>query len=547
MTLFWPRKTPFYNFYKFEKKNSLWFKFSKYQGSTRQDEFIITQYPTEETKCCFWQMVWDNNSSQIVVLNADDTENCKIYWLPLGEYMECDSFTVMLREENFDINFVVRDFLLQSLDEDYEFNCRMISACYWPDSCAPIRTSFDLINKVKSFRVQSSTLQNSLPPPSIQSIQHGSGSSTMAIGGLASPLIVHDLYGGFRAATFCALYTFQDLIQLESSVNVYELAKMFHLKRPNIWSSRANISFLYEAVDSLFEEMHMNHQYQFKNYLNLNIDNHFSNYYSNNFQNVSTKATSTSTTTSTAASNNHTSLNLLPTTQNSQSATSTTATVTLPNNLTTNKNQKQFVNDPIGSRLYNFQNNIVQQRAVQSGNFSDPSTTVPLQEASKIPKTSLLPSFFHQNQSEKRTSNRNSKATKFMNTMRIKSASFKRALFPNYNSGHHQAKAQPEIYTPSMDIVANSNEQQPSIIIALSSTSSSATTSSSSTSAMPLSHPPIIDSVTTTTTTTNPGNGENLGAEFSSLKTNSLMQSVPVSLNNSSNKVNSLSREKLAL
>ncbi len=98
----------------------------------------------ENTKNSFWQMVWDNNSNQIVVLNSDDTESCESYWIPINEAMECEGFTVTLRDENFDIDFVIRDFFLQSIDEDYEFNCRMISTCYWPDSCTPIKTSFDL-------------------------------------------------------------------------------------------------------------------------------------------------------------------------------------------------------------------------------------------------------------------------------------------------------------------------------------------------------------------------------------------------------------------
>lgn len=190
----------------------------------------------EETKCNFWQMVWDNNSNQIVVLNSDETENCDVYWLPVGEAMKCDSFTVMLKEENFDMDFVLRDFLLQSIDEDYEFNCRMITACYWPDSCTPVKTSFELINKVKIFRMQS-----------VQTTSNSNTTSTFnnfsSINANLPPIIVHDLYGGYRAATFCALYTFQDLIQLESSVNVYELAKMYHLKRPEIWNNRVIFTF----------------------------------------------------------------------------------------------------------------------------------------------------------------------------------------------------------------------------------------------------------------------------------------------------------------
>jgi protein tyrosine phosphatase len=224
-------------------------------GCTRQNEFIVTQYPLEETKCCFWQMVWDNNSNQIVVLNASDTEKCDNYWPSVGDTMKCDSFTVMLREENFDMDFVIRDFLLQSIDEDYEFNCRMISACYWPDSCTPLESAFDLINKVRFYRMQciaSNTISSS-PMASTVALMN------------APPIIVHDLYGGARAATFCALYTFQDLIQLEGCVSVYELAKMYHLKRPGLWSGGIeNIMLLYKAVECLYNDLTSNHQYQLK-------------------------------------------------------------------------------------------------------------------------------------------------------------------------------------------------------------------------------------------------------------------------------------------
>ena len=59
-------------------------------------------------------------------------------------------------------------------------------------------------------------------------------------------------YGGVRAASFCCLYTFFNQIQLESCLNVYEVAKMYHLKRPGIWNTSNNILFLYQAAESLF-------------------------------------------------------------------------------------------------------------------------------------------------------------------------------------------------------------------------------------------------------------------------------------------------------
>jgi receptor-type tyrosine-protein phosphatase gamma len=186
------------------------------KGSTDSDEFIVTQHPINEIRTNFWQMVWDNNSTLVLGLYSDDRlDGCEPYWLKQDSILKCDSFTVLLKDELFDMDFVYRDFLLQSIDEDYEFNCRIICASYWPDGCVSIKSAFELINRVRQFR---------------ENVQNTSTTS-------AGPLIIHDIHGGYRAATFCCLYTFQDLIQLEGFVNVYELAKMYHLKRPGIWNS----------------------------------------------------------------------------------------------------------------------------------------------------------------------------------------------------------------------------------------------------------------------------------------------------------------------
>lgn len=437
-------------------------------------------------------MVWDNNSNQIVVLNSEETENCANYWLPIGEVMKCDSFTVILREENFDMDFVIRDFLLQSIDEDYEFTCRMITASYWPDSCTPVKSAFDLINKVKMFRIQSITANTALS----NTINYSNAN--------LSPLIVHDLYGGHRAASFCALYTFQDLIQLENSVNVYELAKMYHLKRPDIWNNKNNIMFLYEAVECLFEEMKSNSQYQFNNFVNFNIEHHFSNFFQPS-QNLNS---------------NRASLTLLP--SNCQTGTpinpnikTNQATLTLPNLSSKYQQRSLSVNEAIGTRLHNFQT-YVQHTRHQSGLdlLADPSSTVPLnstQTPSKphaekalnlqtktniidIPK--LIP-FFNNNSTNnnhdskqidqtkvnyRSSSNvKSNKARKFMNTMMLKSASFKRALFQN--SAFIQRPASAIIRSNAKEEVKEKSneetEQKPSVILSLSSGPSSATTSSS--------------------------------------------------------------------
>lgn len=45
-----------------------------YQGYNHTDEFILTQHPLETTMGDFWRMVWDNNSSVIVLLSRVDDQ-----------------------------------------------------------------------------------------------------------------------------------------------------------------------------------------------------------------------------------------------------------------------------------------------------------------------------------------------------------------------------------------------------------------------------------------------------------------------------------------
>lgn len=45
-----------------------------YQGYNHTDEFILTQHPLEATMGDFWRMVWDNNSSVIVLLSRVDDQ-----------------------------------------------------------------------------------------------------------------------------------------------------------------------------------------------------------------------------------------------------------------------------------------------------------------------------------------------------------------------------------------------------------------------------------------------------------------------------------------
>lgn len=295
--------------------------------------------------------------------------------------------------------------------------------------------------------------------------------------------------------------------------------------------------FLYEAAEYLFDEMQSNNNYQFRNYLNLNIDNHFHNVlYSNNYYNHGPSSQQHQNLQGGPTSTNHVSLTLLPNLQShyqkrqqqqqqnqtKNSNLQTQNTLTLPNNLNQASNLNKFnvqpqhlrINETIGNRLHN--------------SFQDAITTIPLNSVkiSMDPQSqnkssfidlprSMLPSFFDSKPQQARRSTsanyRTSKAMKFMNTMRIKSVSFKRALFPNTNPSTTSQEKSPipaaqtiqmqshprqsaaveqvegtirmetstEFKVQAAQQHLDHNEQKPSIIISLSSGSSSTTTSSS--------------------------------------------------------------------
>lgn len=151
---------------------------------------------------------------------------------------------------------------------------------------------------------------------------------------------------------------------------------------------------------------------------------------------------------------------------------------------------------------------------------------------------------------------RNSKAIKFMNTMRMKSVSFKRALFPNSSMNQKQQTAaaaaasaattvtqiqsatinqlqlqQQPAKTLDHDELSKKDEQKPTVIISISSGSSSATTSSSSTA---LSSTPITAT-------------ESISFKSAFISANQIINpnSCATSILNNLNGNKSLSREKL--
>ncbi|OXA53024.1 Tyrosine-protein phosphatase 99A [Folsomia candida] len=197
---------------------------SFFPGYHRLQEFIITQHPLEATTPEFWQMLWDHNVQMVVVLSVIDNQEYGTFWPPQGEDMDFDTFRVKLVQESDQGCFIIRDFSIQSLQDDYELSIKMVQCSHWPHTMiSPSSAVFELVTFTQESLRESSS----------------------------GPIAVLDRFGGTEAATFCTLTTLVKQMNLESHIDVYMYAKLYHEQRPGVWKNLDDYLFLYRCMEAL--------------------------------------------------------------------------------------------------------------------------------------------------------------------------------------------------------------------------------------------------------------------------------------------------------
>eukprot|EP00058_Branchiostoma_floridae_P008994 XP_002594482.1 hypothetical protein BRAFLDRAFT_87671 [Branchiostoma floridae] len=105
--------------------------------------------------------------------------------------------------------------------DDYVLEVRHFQSPDWPAACTAISDVFHLVNLVQ---------------------EHAATNE--------GPITVHDVYGGVSAATFCGLTALKHQLEDDGSMDIFQLAKTYHMMRPGIFSEKDQYLFLYKAMQT---------------------------------------------------------------------------------------------------------------------------------------------------------------------------------------------------------------------------------------------------------------------------------------------------------
>ncbi|XP_017100962.2 tyrosine-protein phosphatase 99A isoform X9 [Drosophila bipectinata] len=191
-------------------------------GFRRLRDFIVTQHPMTHTIKDFWQMVWDHNAQTIVLLSSLDDINFAQFWPDEATPIESDHYRVKYLNKTNKSDYVSRDFVIQSIQDDYELTVKMLHCPSWPEMSNP--------NSIYDFIVDVHERCN----------DYRNG-----------PIVIVDRYGGAQACTFCAISSLAIEMEYCSTANVYQYAKLYHNKRPGVWTSSEDIRVIYNILSFL--------------------------------------------------------------------------------------------------------------------------------------------------------------------------------------------------------------------------------------------------------------------------------------------------------
>ncbi|XP_063085222.1 receptor-type tyrosine-protein phosphatase S isoform X10 [Cavia porcellus] len=193
-------------------------------GYRQQKAYIATQGPLAETTEDFWRMLWENNSTIVVMLTKlreMGREKCHQYW-PAERSARYQYFVVDPMAEYNMPQYILREFKVTDARDGQSRTVRQFQFTDWPEQGVPKSGEgfIDFIGQVHKTKEQF---------------------------GQDGPISVHCSAGVGRTGVFITLSIVLERMRYEGVVDIFQTVKMLRTQRPAMVQTEDEHHFCYQA------------------------------------------------------------------------------------------------------------------------------------------------------------------------------------------------------------------------------------------------------------------------------------------------------------
>lgn len=193
------------------------------------NRYIATQGPLPHTCAHFWQMVWDNKLTLIIMLTTlteRGKTKCQQYWPDPPDLMEYGNFRVTCNSEDCTIAYVFREMILTNTETGEELPVSHLQYVAWPDHGVPDESSdfLEFVTCVRQKRVEQ------------------------------QPILVHCSAGIGRTGVLITMETAMCLIEQNQPVYPLDIVRQMRDQRPMMVQTSCQYKFVSEAILRVYKD-----------------------------------------------------------------------------------------------------------------------------------------------------------------------------------------------------------------------------------------------------------------------------------------------------
>ncbi|CAB4018924.1 Tyrosine- phosphatase non-receptor type 4 [Paramuricea clavata] len=195
------------------------------------NEYLAAQGPLSDTCGDFWQMIWDQEVSLVVMLTTtmeNGKTKCHRYWPECGEHFEIGNFEVSpISSRDYSPAYIHRELTVTDLETDEERTIQHLQYTAWPDHGVPedSRRFLTFVNEVRRYRSASS-----------------------------APVVIHCSAGVGRTGVFITVETACCLIEAGVAVYPEQMLDTLRDQRPSLIQTPGQFKFTCETILDIYQD-----------------------------------------------------------------------------------------------------------------------------------------------------------------------------------------------------------------------------------------------------------------------------------------------------